>query len=130
MCIIYYKVESKVPVIIMGETGCGKKSLIQYLYEYLLDDNLEIVNIHAGTTSFDIVSFINKFEKTKLKNPKQKLWVFFDEFNTTPDIYLISEIMTKRTMFGKPLPERFLFLGACNPYIKKDKSQELIKGSK
>ena len=30
MCIIYLKIQSRVPVVIMGETGCGKTSLIRF----------------------------------------------------------------------------------------------------
>ena len=47
---------------------------------------------------------------------EQKVWVFFDELNTSNSVGLITEIICKRTMFGKPLSERLLFLGAVNPY--------------
>ena len=53
-------------------------------------------------------------QKNKLKN--KKVWVFFDELNTCNSMGLITEIMCKRTMLGKPLPECLVFLGAVNPY--------------
>jgi len=34
----------------MGETGCGKTSLIKYLCYQIRDEELEIFNIHAGVT--------------------------------------------------------------------------------
>jgi ABC-type cobalamin/Fe3+-siderophores transport system ATPase subunit len=40
MCIIYLRVVSNIPVIIMGETGCGKTSLIKFLCENILNDKL------------------------------------------------------------------------------------------
>jgi len=55
MCIIYLRVISKVPVIIMGETGCGKTSLIRFFSQNILNDFLMIFNIHAGITSKIII---------------------------------------------------------------------------
>jgi hypothetical protein len=45
----------------------------------------------------------------------KKLWVFFDEFNTTEDLGLICEILSERTILGKPLPDNICLLAACNP---------------
>jgi len=55
MCIIYMRVQSKVPVIIMGETGCGKTSLIRFFSENIRNDKLRIFNIHAGITTQIII---------------------------------------------------------------------------
>jgi ABC-type lipoprotein export system ATPase subunit len=38
MCIIYLRLQSRVPVVIMGETGCGKTSLIRFFSENILND--------------------------------------------------------------------------------------------
>jgi ABC-type phosphate transport system ATPase subunit len=35
----------------MGETGCGKTSLIRFFSKNILNDELEIFNIHAGVTA-------------------------------------------------------------------------------
>jgi ABC-type lipoprotein export system ATPase subunit len=51
MCIIYLRVQSRVPVVIMGETGCGKTSLIKFFSQNILNDKLIIFNIHAGITA-------------------------------------------------------------------------------
>ena len=53
-------------------------------------------------------------QKNKLKN--KKVWVFFDELSTCNSMGLITEIMCKRTILGKPLPEYLVFLGAINLY--------------
>ena len=39
----------------MGETGCGKTSLIRFFAENVLNDELRIVSIHAGITSKFII---------------------------------------------------------------------------
>jgi hypothetical protein len=59
----------------------------------------------------------------------KKLWVFFDEFNTTENLGLICEILTSRTLLGKPIPENMVLLAACNPYklrAKKNKFDENV----
>ena len=43
---------------------------------------------------------------------KREIWVFFDELNTCNSMGLIAEIMCKRTMLGKPLPDNLIFLGS------------------
>ena len=50
MALIYMRVIAKVPVVIMGETGCGKTSLIKFFAERVKKDEIAIFNIHAGIT--------------------------------------------------------------------------------
>ena len=53
MALILLRIRSNIPVIMMGETGCGKTSLIRKLSELKNDgngDKMKILNIHAGTT--------------------------------------------------------------------------------
>lgn len=46
---------------------------------------------------------------------------FFDEFNTSDCMYLITEMITQRTLLSKPVPGNLKFLAACNPYKLKNK---------
>lgn len=39
----------------MGETGCGKTSLIKFFCKNILNDLLEVFNIHAGITTKMII---------------------------------------------------------------------------
>jgi len=57
MQLILLRINSKIPVIMMGETGCGKTSLITILAD-LLGATLHILNIHAGIEDKDIINFI------------------------------------------------------------------------
>lgn len=45
---IYLRGKSKLPVIIMGEEGCGKTSLVYFLCNDVLRERIEIINIYAG----------------------------------------------------------------------------------
>ena len=48
MVLLVFRIISNVPVIIMGDTGCGKASLITKLNQILNngENTREIVNIH------------------------------------------------------------------------------------
>jgi len=42
---------------------------------------------------------------------------------------LISEIFCNKTYRGNPIPDRFIFIGACNPYrILSDKNKNIEFG--
>ena len=142
MILILIRIRSKIPVIMMGETGCGKTALIRKLSEMKNNGNsekLKILNIHAGTNEQDIIYFINtivipesekvfkeekeqkeKNEKIGLFFEETKIWVFLDEINTCKSMGLISELLCKHTCQGKPLPSNIVFIAACNPYRQKE----------
>ena len=144
MVLILLKIRAKIPVIMMGETGCGKTSLIRKLSEMINNGEckMKIKNIHAGTNDRDIIDFINnevikeaqilkESEDKKVldhENIKQiyfpkKLWVFLDEINTCKSMGLISELMCKNSCQGKELPDNIVFIAACNPYRHREKGK-------
>ena len=47
---------------------------------------------------------------------KKKLWVFFDEFNTTDEQAYIKEMIIEHKFMGRDLPSNIAFIAACNPY--------------
>ena len=60
MILILLRIRENIPVIMMGETGCGKTSLIRKLSELINNgkSQMEILNIHAGITDDEIVKFL------------------------------------------------------------------------
>ena len=80
MVLLVYRIKANVPFIIMGETGCGKTSLIIKLSQILFNGEklVEIININPCTTDEEITnSMIEMNKKAKNEKYKQKeLWVF------------------------------------------------------
>ena len=161
MILILNRINSGIPVILMGETGCGKTSLIKILATIIFKGNLnklKILNIHSGIEDNEIINYLEHLikeveleDKARLTSSKdefnsltpdqqdnyllsvnktkeklfedfekeinqQKIWVFFDEINTSNSMGLLSEILCKKNYLGKKIPEKFVFLAACNPY--------------
>ena len=117
MILIILRVRVNVPVIIMGETGCGKTSLVRYLANTcgVLPCTL---NVHAGISEEDITTFITEKE-SYATDVKEQIWIFLDEINTCDHLGLISDIMCHHSMLGRPLSKYVVFLAACNPYKKR-----------
>ena len=114
---ILIRIRAKIPVLLMGETGCGKTFLIRTMSK-LYGSKLEILNIHAGTTENDIIGFIQErglFENQKTEI-KGSVWLFLDEINTCNALGLISEIMIKSSANNLKLKSNVTIIGACNPY--------------
>ena len=142
MVLILLRIKSNIPVIMMGETGCGKTSLIRKLSELKNNgnsDKMKVLNIHAGTSDNDIVNFIEEkvmpesvslklkelerkkeYEKMGLIFEEAKIWVFLDEINTCKSMGLISEIICKHSYNGNAIPSNVSFIAACNPYRQRD----------
>ena len=157
MVLILIRIRENIPIIMMGETGCGKTSLIRKLSELINngESKMKILNIHAGITDQEIVDFLfnkkieaeksiveeaedlqKKEEKIKkerenknIKYFEKKLWIFLDEINTCNSMGLICELMTKHSCQGVELPKSIVFIGACNPYrfIVKDEEPNGLK---
>ena len=201
------KTRARIPIIMIGETGCGKTSLIKMLS--LIKNKgenfrMKILNIHQGVDDEEISNFlkkameetekedeekirkkkkeydddnieefeyiqqikliselekeenknsnkkkkkvvkaedgdteVSKFEKKRKQNyqeienkvKNEQMWIFFDEINTSNSMGLISEIFCNHTYRGKAIPERYIFIGACNPYrILSENSRNLEFG--
>ena len=129
MVLLIYRIQANVPVIIMGETGCGKTALITKLNKILNNgENLVyIIKIHPGIKEEEICKEMRKANE-KARNQvyiddkskqRKELWVFFDEINTSLSLTLLTEIFINRTFNGERLEYNIRLIGACNPYRKK-----------
>ncbi|XP_072501344.1 E3 ubiquitin-protein ligase RNF213 isoform X2 [Notamacropus eugenii] len=123
-----------IPVIIMGETGCGKTRLIKFLSDLrrggIDAENMKLVKVHGGTSATTIHSKIREAEAIALVNRTQHQFdtiLFFDEANTTEAINCIKEVLCDNTVDGEPLFEDsgLHIIAACNPYRKH--TEEMIR---
>ncbi|XP_046860852.1 E3 ubiquitin-protein ligase rnf213-alpha-like [Xenia sp. Carnegie-2017] len=131
---IHMRFRCGIPVIIMGETGCGKTRLIRFMCQLQagLDGpkNLLLMKVHGGTSYDEIEKKVAEAEILASCNQKINVdtILFFDEANTTDAIDLIKEIMVDRRVKGRYIDPKLTslhFIAACNPYRKH--TDEMIK---
>lgn len=84
MVIIYLRMMSNSPTILMGETGIGKTALVKFL-ALIMSYNFDCFDIHAGIEKDTIIKRIRDSEKKAIESNK-KVVVFFDEINTNKNI--------------------------------------------
>jgi len=124
MVLILLRISANVPVVVMGETGCGKTSLIRYLSTVCQIDFI-VYNIHSGISKDEIVNKILHENKESLRKGECQRWLFLDEFNTSECIGLIGDIICHHVCNGVHLAPNLIIIGACNPY--RPRSQESIQ---
>ena len=121
----------KIPVVMMGESGCGKTYLSEFVSECLLQDRMKELTLYSGVTELDFIRFMKEAvaEAQELAKSNKKLWVFFDEFNTSSLQSIVAEIMIDRVCSIEPeiynIPANMIFIACCNPYRMKTKKAEV-----
>ncbi|XP_053368256.1 E3 ubiquitin-protein ligase rnf213-alpha-like [Clarias gariepinus] len=127
MMAIHMRFRCGIPVIIMGETGCGKTRLIKFMCELQRSgnpaDNMKLVKVHGGTTPDIIYAKIQEAESVASWNKEKHdldSVIFFDEANTTEAICCLKEVLCDNSVKGQKLqPNTGLHvIAACNPYRK------------
>eukprot|EP00063_Salmo_salar_P083286 XP_014058121.1 PREDICTED: E3 ubiquitin-protein ligase RNF213-like isoform X2 [Salmo salar] len=127
MLAIHMRFRCGIPVIIMGETGCGKTRLIKFLCELrrsgVATENMKLVKVHGGTSSDMIYTKIREAEAIAFTNKQDYGFdsvLFFDEANTTEAISSIKEVLCDNTVEGECLVPHcgLQIIAACNPYRK------------
>ena len=128
MVLLIYRINANIPVIIMGETGCGKTSLITKLNTILNggETSLKIINIHPGITDkilYERMEEANK-DAESVKAKGKELWIFFDDMNTCLSLTLLTEIFINKEYNGKKISDNIRLIGAYNPYRKRKENKE------
>uniref|UniRef100_A0A1I8JA77 CARD domain-containing protein n=1 Tax=Macrostomum lignano TaxID=282301 RepID=A0A1I8JA77_9PLAT len=113
MVLISLRIDCDVPVLIIGETGCGKTSLIRFLSKSAAEEARELI--------------IKRKTSDKIRDTKT-VWLFLDEINTCDHLGMLKELICHRRLLGAPLPPNLRFLAASNPYRLRDPDAALTAG--
>ncbi|XP_036391600.1 E3 ubiquitin-protein ligase rnf213-beta-like [Megalops cyprinoides] len=134
MLAIHMRFRCGIPVVVMGETGCGKTRLVRFLCDLQREgrqvQNMVLVKVHGGTTAETIRQKVRRAEELAEGNSRQfglDTILFFDEANTTEAIFAIKEVICDRTVGGHPMRADvgLKVIAACNPYRRH--SPEMIE---
>ncbi|KAK3603845.1 hypothetical protein CHS0354_042852 [Potamilus streckersoni] len=127
MVLIMLRIKAHIPVLIMGETGCGKTSLIHYLSQ-ICEVSFMVIQIHAGVEDEYILERINQIRREAENNLGNSVWLFLDEINTCNHLGLINDILCHHKCLGKTLPPNLIVMAACNPYKLRSEKKVLTAG--
>ena len=130
MVLIYLRIRANIPIILLGETGCGKTELLNTLHKFIQHKyNLLTLNVHSDCSIGDFYKFFldhnlieERFEKKMLdfilgfKIPEKKTIVFLDEINTTNALQFLTDLFTKHSLLGRKFNPNVRIIAACNPY--------------
>jgi hypothetical protein len=113
------------PAVVMGETGCGKSSLVKQLCA-VVGFELHTLNVHGGLESADIIEWVSARVDESLNGDDmvddyggvhtRRVMLFLDEINTCNCMGLFKEIVCEHSVNGKQLPQNVSVIAACNPY--------------
>ena len=128
MILILYRIIANIPVILMGETGCGKTSLIKKLNQLLNhgEETVKIINIDPSYDDEKLIGRMKEINNDAEVFGDKNLWLFLDELNTCDSLALITEIFTNRSFSGIKLKDNIRIIGACNPYRIKEKGHQKV----
>ncbi|KAJ4460556.1 putative E3 ubiquitin-protein ligase [Paratrimastix pyriformis] len=124
MVMVMLRVNARCPVVIMGETGCGKTSLVRYLAA-LVEVDFRPLNIHAGTSAQAIVDFVHQAQQ-EADDKKKPIWLFLDECNTCEHLGLVNDLVCHHQLLGVRLDPRITIITACNPFRKRDPGKRAL----
>ena len=122
---IFFRVNSGIPVLIMGETGCGKTKLLQFM-STALDITMRTIDVHGGYSIADLQRDLDEPIHFALQNPTNTVLVFLDEVNTSPDCGGFKEVICDHSLKGEEFPDNMVIIAALNPYRKRHKTMEQI----
>jgi hypothetical protein len=129
--LIILKAELKIPIVVMGESGCGKTYLSLFVAECILKEELRELTLYSGVSEGDFIKFMSSaIDRAKeLSKENKRLWIFFDEFNTSCLQSIVAEIMIDRVCSIDPsiyqIPDNLIFISCCNPYRMKTKRTDV-----
>jgi hypothetical protein len=128
MVLLLYRIIANIPILIMGEPGYGRTSLIKKLNQIVNGGKttLKKINIHPGITEEKLCKRMKEVyrEAEELKKENKDLWIFFDKMNTCVSLPLLTEIFINKTFNGEIISDNIRLIGFYNPYRKRKMNKE------
>eukprot|EP00002_Diphylleia_rotans_P035617 TRINITY_DN778_c0_g1_i7.p1 TRINITY_DN778_c0_g1~~TRINITY_DN778_c0_g1_i7.p1 ORF type:complete len:5537 (+),score=943.68 TRINITY_DN778_c0_g1_i7:111-16721(+) len=141
---LYFRLKSGLPIVIVGETGCGKTRLVQVISKLVqiqktkpkksddaaaplqqnTENMMESLRIHGGTVKGDIKEVVDALCKRARRNPGLQYFLFLDEINTSPLLSVFKEMICDHTFGGNPIEKNISIVAACNPYRRKSTNRQ------
>ncbi|CAD7957434.1 unnamed protein product [Amoebophrya sp. A120] len=113
---ILLRMEYGLPAIIMGETGCGKTALVEFICD-MLRFPLRKLDLHGGITDEEITKFFQScIQSAKALPQDQYLVAFLDEINAANCMAHCKTLIVDRFVENERLPPNIRIVACCNPY--------------
>ena len=116
MMLILYRIKANIPTILMGESLCGKTSLIIKLNQLLNNGklNMERINMNQNINDEILYRIIEEKNKKAKLFEYEELWIYFENLtNISLYLPLITEIFSKKTYYGNKLNNNIRLIGEC-----------------
>ncbi|ETO22356.1 hypothetical protein RFI_14844, partial [Reticulomyxa filosa] len=120
---IFFRIKAGIPVLIMGETGCGKTKLLKYM-SIVLGITMKSIDVHGGYGVKQLQQDLEEPLADATKNTGKTHLIFLDEINTSPDIGAFKEVVCDHSLKGKQFPDNIVIIAALNPYRKRQRSDK------
>eukprot|EP01084_Bolivina_argentea_P161760 281556_1 len=88
---IFFRVNSGIPLLVMGETGCGKTKLLRYMANILQLDMI-VVDVNGGYNNNHLHKDIYNSQQIAIQSPNKTILLFFDKINSSKCIAAFKEI--------------------------------------
>ena len=115
----------------MGESGCGKTYLSQFVSQVLLEEEALRTNALLRSNGNRLRQLHEESNRGRQRNSLKwkKRLCFFDEFNTSCLQSIVAEIMLDRIcpidLEIQHIPDNIVFISCCNPYRMKTKKSDV-----
>ena len=113
MLSIQLRLRARLPVVVMGETGCGKSSLVRNLCK-ILGAPLHTLNVHGGMGDREIVAGSRRAARRAPRAPAAAR-ALPRRGEHVLAMALFKEVVIDRCLDGRPLPDSVALVAACNP---------------
>ncbi|XP_004363423.1 hypothetical protein CAOG_03695 [Capsaspora owczarzaki ATCC 30864] len=118
---VHLRFLSRTAVVLLGETGCGKTTLIKFMCD-LKGSDLVLLKVHGGISEADIIAAVERAEAIAeyrcSRGDERDTVLFLDEVNTCNHLGLIKELLCDGRIAGRSINSnlRLRIVAACNPY--------------